>query len=73
MSLKSDNSEAKLAREYERNNEFGHLVRMISALPFATPDLLDDVFILSTHMLFHTGGIPTFVHSATSHSHKLEN
>ena len=46
MSLKSDNSEAKLAREYERNNEFGHLVRMISALPFAPPDLLDDVFIL---------------------------
>ena len=28
---------------------------------------------LSTHMLFHTGGIPTFVHSATSNSHKLEN
>ena len=34
--------------ECKKSNEFAHLVRMISALPFAPPDFLDDVFILLT-------------------------
>ena len=35
-----------MAREYEKDDAFGHFVRMISALPFAPPDQMDEVFNL---------------------------
>ena len=31
-----------MAREYEQDDAFGHFVRMISALPFAPPDPMDE-------------------------------
>ena len=44
-------SGAGFARDYEKNDQFGHFVRMISALPFAPPDRLDEVFHLPTHRI----------------------
>lgn len=37
---------ANHARDYERIEDFGHVVRMVSGLPFSPPDQLDQVFRL---------------------------
>ena len=39
-------SGAKFCREYEREEDFNHLVRMLASLPFAPSDQLDRVFAL---------------------------
>ena len=46
-------SGAGFARDYEKVDDFGHFVRIISALPFAPPDHLDEVLYLQirTHAL----------------------
>ena len=38
-------SGAGYARDYEKKDDFGHFVRMISALPFAPPEQLDQVHL----------------------------
>ena len=46
-------SGAGFSRDYEKTDDFGHVVRMICALPFAPPDQLDQVLYLHCHCRHH--------------------